>query len=117
MGWNKDFIILLDSDKAGLKEKERYIEKFGIFVEDKIFLLSDIDSDWEKKAIESLFENDDAIELQLESYPESSTFNKTHFNRTIQENLINRTYFEFSDETLDNFELILEFLRTRLEPL
>ncbi|MGQ7856277.1 ATP-dependent nuclease [Pedobacter sp. WC2501] len=115
MGWNKEFIILLDSDKAGQKEKDRYIEKFGIYIEKRIFILSDINDEWCSKALESLFENNDAIKLQLDSYPESSSFNKTHFNRSIQENLINRSYFEFSSDTLDNFESILSFLRKKLD--
>lgn len=115
IGWNKDFIILLDSDKAGNREKERYIEKFGIHLEDKIFLLEDIDSNWNKKALEFLFENDDAFKLQLEIYPESNSFNKTHLGRAIQENLINRSFFEFSDVTVENFERVFEFLCTKLK--
>jgi predicted ATP-dependent endonuclease of OLD family len=117
MGWNKDFIILLDSDKAGIREKERYIEQFGIYLEDKIFLLKDIDITWDKKALEFLFKNDDAFKIQLESYPESNSFNKTHFNRTIQENLINKSYFEFSEDTLESFERIIAFLKTKIKSI
>ena len=37
IGWGKEFIILLDSDKAGNIQKTRYIENFGIIVEKRIF--------------------------------------------------------------------------------
>jgi predicted ATP-dependent endonuclease of OLD family len=114
IGWGKEFIILLDSDKAGKNQKDRYIEKFGLIVEQRIYLLSDIEPIWDKKASETLFENDDSFKFQQKSYPDSTTFNKTHFNRSIQESLINKTRFEFCAETLNNFSKVLDFLNKKI---
>lgn len=114
IGWGKEFVILLDSDKAGIKEKQRYIEKFGIIVENRIFLLSDINKDWEKKELENLFENNDALKFQLRTYTATTSFNKTHFNRSIQESLINKNAFSFSPGTLNNFTRILDFMSTKI---
>lgn len=117
IGWGKEFIILLDSDAEGIKQKERYIEKFGLIVERRIYLLSEIDITFEKKAIEALYDESDKLAIQQKSYPLSSRFNKTHFNRAIQESLINKRYFDFSETTLDNMKKILDFLKARIDEL
>lgn len=117
IGWGKEFIILLDSDKAGKKEKERYIDKFGLIVKQRIYLLSDIDLNWDKKELETLFGETDAFDFQKTAYPETTLFNKTHFNRSIQENLINKKSFNFSTETLDNIKKILDFLSHKMNDL
>jgi energy-coupling factor transporter ATP-binding protein EcfA2 len=115
IGWGREFIILLDSDKAGKVEKQRYIDKFGLIVEKRIYLLSDINVLWDKKELESLFDSSDKIELQKTAYPTTAGFNKTHFNRAIQESLVNKIYFEFSAETLGNMTKILDFLDDKFQ--
>lgn len=114
LGWGKSFLLLLDSDKAGKREKDRYIDKFGPILNDRVFLLSDIQSAWSKKALEGIFENGDALKFQMETYPMTTEYNKTHFNRSIQESLMNRVYFDFCDETCKNFDSILDFLTQRM---
>ena len=114
IGWGKEFIILLDSDKAGNNQKYRYIKKFGIIVEQRIYTLEDINQTWVKKGSEKLFENSEALKFQQTSYPDSTKYNKTHFNRTIQESLINKRDFNFSQETKDNIEKILAFLTEKI---
>lgn len=117
IGWGKEFIILLDSDKEGHKQKIRYIEKFGIIVEQRIYTLQDIDSTWVKNGLEKLFEDSEALIFQQTSYPDSTEYNKTHFNRTIQESLINKRDFDFSHQTKDNVEKILIFLNQKINSL
>lgn len=114
IGWGKEFIILLDSDKEGGRQKERYIDKFGIIVEPRIFTLEDIDSSWKKAKMEKLFNNSEALQFQQTSYPLSTSLNKTHFNRTIQESLINRRSFEFCEQTKNNLDKVWTFLNDKL---
>lgn len=114
IGWAKEFIILLDSDKEGIKQKSRYTDKFGIIVEQRIYTLEDVDSTWTKKGLEKLFEDSEALEFQQTCYPDSTEYNKTHFNRTIQESLINKRDFNFSQQTKDNIEKILLFLTEKI---
>ena len=114
IAWGKEFIILLDSDKAGNNQKSRYIKKFGIIVEQRIYTLEDINQTWVQKGSEKLFENSEALKFQQTSYPDSTKYNKTHFNRTIQESLINKRDFNFSQETKDNIEKILVFLTEKI---
>ncbi len=114
IGWGKEFIILLDSDKEGGKQKDRYIDKFGIIVESRIFTLEDIDPSWKKYKMEKLFDNAEALQFQQTTYPSASSLNKTHFNRTIQECLINRRSFAFSEQTKNNISEVLTFLSNKL---
>lgn len=114
IGWGKEFIILLDSDKEGGKQKERYIEKFGIIAEPRIFTLEDIDASWKKYKMEKLFDNTEALQFQQTAYPSSTTLNKSYFNRTIQESLINKQSFAFSQQTKNNLDKVWTFLDNKL---
>jgi hypothetical protein len=114
LGWGKKFIVLLDSDNEGKNQKDRYSDKFGMRVEGRIYTLQDIDSNWINKGLEKLFEKSEALKFQQTCYPDPKC-NKTHFNRTIQESLINKIPFNFSQETKDNIEKILIFLNTKIK--
>lgn len=114
IGWGKNFIILLDSDKEGQKQKNRYIEEYGIYLESKVFILGDIDNSWSNYKMEDLFTPTDKINLQKSKYPDAKLFKKALFNRTIQEYLINNETFVFDEITRDNFQKVLEFFQTEL---
>lgn len=114
IGWGKEFVILLDSDKEGKKQKQRYIESFGILLESRVFTLEDINPAWKKHTMESLFDKDEILVFQQTAYPSSTSKNKTHFNRTIQEHLINKQSFSFNPQTISNMELVLQFLHDKL---
>lgn len=114
IGWGKPFIILLDSDGAGEIQKARYLDKFGIYLEDKTFILSDINNTWNKKEMENLFEPDDLFNFQKSKYSESKKYLKKQFNRAIQENLMNKTTYSFNSQSIENFDLLLNFLETNM---
>ncbi|WP_026710274.1 AAA family ATPase [Flavobacterium filum] len=117
IGWAKPFIILLDSDKSGKNEKERYIENFGIYLEDRVFLLSDINNEWSNFTLEDLFSKNDLLNFQKSKFIESQKFIKKQFNRVIQENLMNKTFFEFENKTINNIEHVLKFLESKINNL
>lgn len=114
IGWGKEFIVLLDSDKEGNNQKKRYTDKFGIIIETRIFTLEDINPKWKNIDMENLFDKKEALAFLQTNYPLSKSFNKTHFNRTIQESLINRNKYSFAPQTVKNFEKILKFLLKKL---
>jgi len=114
MGWGKSFIILLDSDRAGNTQKDRYIEKFGIFLEDKTFVLSDIEDSWDGFELEKIFKFDDLLLFQKSKFPNSDKFLKKQFNRAIQENLMSKIIFEFSDQTKQNVDALLKFIENNI---
>lgn len=117
LGWAKPFIILLDSDTAGTDEKQRYIDKFGIYLEDKVFNLNDINNSWNKLELEKLFVKEDLFEFQKSKFSDSKKFVKKQFNRVIQENLINKISYKFKNETMENMEAVLSFIEKKINEL
>jgi predicted ATP-dependent endonuclease of OLD family len=112
--WGKDFIILLDSDTEGRKQKERYKELFGIVVHKRLFTLEDIESSWSNHAIEKLFSSNDYLKIQKTINPSSNHFDKKLFHLAIQENLVKGISVTISQETQNNLKKILDFLSTKL---
>ena len=49
LGWGRDFIILLDADKEGRRNRERYLREW-LLKEEQVFTLADIDSAWTGKS-------------------------------------------------------------------
>ena len=113
--WGRNFLILLDSDDAGIKEKKRYNEKFGSIVKDKVFTFDDINSKWIKKDMEDIFEGGDSLSIQKSIYPLDTKVNKTKLNLAIQELLINSTSLEITSQTSKNFELLFDFFDKKLQ--
>lgn len=114
LGWGRRFVVLLDSDKEGEKQKQRYIEKFGSVVSAHLYTLADIEPSWKGKEFEKLFTASELLSIQVSCYPETTTFNKTHFNRAVQENLMRKRAVQVSPETLENLSLVLSFLKGKL---
>ncbi len=112
--WGRNFVILLDSDEEGLKQKKRYIDKFGNILKDKIFTLGDINLKWKGKEIEKVFENNDATKIQFSVYKTDSKLDKKRLNLSIQELLINSISIELTESTTNNFHDIVNFLTTKL---
>lgn len=113
IAWGKQFIILLDSDKEGIKQKSRYEELFGNLIKNKIFILNDINGDW-NKALESLIEKEDLINIQQAVYPSATKYNKTHLNRAIQELYLTEKIPVLSDNTINRFKELIEFCEEKL---
>ncbi len=115
IAWGREFIILLDSDNGGKSQKKRYEDKFGILMENRVFVLSDIDKKWDKSTMEGLFTEAERLKIQRCSYPETEKFNKTHFNRAIQEALLTRREISLSVGTVSKFTKVLDFCSDRLK--
>jgi len=112
--WGKDFIILLDSDTEGQKQKERYKNVFDIVVHERLFTLEDIQSSWSNHAIEKLFSSNDRLNIQQTISPSSNQFDKKLFHFAIQENLVKGISVTISQETQNNFIKVLDFLSAKL---
>lgn len=115
--WGRNFIIILDDDTEGRKQKSRYISLFGQIIESRIFTLKDIDSSWDKYETEDLFSPTDKILVQQKTDPTSSIFHKDNFNRSIQELLINNIKINLSEKTLSNFRSYVKFCKNKLDEL
>lgn len=114
LGWGTSFFVLLDSDKAGVESKTRYIELFGDHIKDSIFTFEDIDSRWSNFETEHLFSISDRIKIQKINYPNEVDYKKKFFNRSIQECYVTSTKVTLEKETNDNFNKVLDLIKLEL---
>jgi 5S rRNA maturation endonuclease (ribonuclease M5) len=114
LGWGRKFIVLLDSDKEGIKQKKRYAEIYGDSIKDLIHIYSDIKSTWLNFETEDLFTFNDKIKLQSNYYPEETKYIKKTLNRSIQELYINNITIELENETKINFKTVFKYFEEKL---
>jgi hypothetical protein len=115
LAWGRQFIVLLDSDNAGTREKERYEKLFGALVKDRIFLLEDINSSWKKKEMEYLFEVSDQNKILKCIYPGNTSFSKKNFNRALQELYLTDQSLALTARTTSRFKKIIHFCSEKLQ--
>lgn len=114
LGWNRKFIVLLDSDSKGKAAQRKYIEDYGIILEDRIFTLNDINNAWKNHDLEHLFTKDELSYIQNKCYSDAKKYSKTQFNRSIQELFIRNEHVELSEETISNFSNLFTFMNDKL---
>jgi energy-coupling factor transporter ATP-binding protein EcfA2 len=115
LAWGRQFVVLLDSDKGGTKEKQRYEDLFGALVQDRIFSLEDINSRWKKTQMELVLEEADRKKIQQTVYKSPTDYNKKDFNRAIQELYLTDQRLKLTARTTARFTKILEFCSQRLK--
>lgn len=115
IAWARNFIVLLDSDAEGEKQKRRYIEKFGPVMENRTFTIADLDSSLQQMAMEKVIEPDDRLLIQRSAYPDATGYGKTLFVRAVQEAVALRHRFQLSQPTLDRAAMILKGAKHLLE--
>ena len=113
-GWARKFIIILDSDKAGVNQKKRYEEDFGVIIKDRVFTLADIDELWKNLSLEHLLTEEERLSIQHTAFPDDITFSKKHFNISIQELMNTKQSVAISLETQNKFTKILEFMNDKI---
>lgn len=110
VGWNLEFVFLLDGDKQGASEKERYVTDFGIKPERVVTLNEFVPS---LKVIEDLVDSDAQktiqAELGLTELP-----NKAQIRRFFQERLASNNTGKLGINFEANAKAVLTGLRSRL---
>lgn len=115
ISWGSNFVILLDSDEAGKSQKNRYENIFEYLLKNRIFDLSDANTNWKNFEMESLFSDNDRVKIQ-KIVSDDQKFNKTHFNRAIQQLLVNNDIeIVLEDSTKNNFIKLIDFMSSRLK--
>lgn len=110
LAWGRDFTILLDGDKPGLAAKERYKNEFGIIIFDEIITLKDIDANF-KFPTEGLFTKEEQLKIIHTFDPNEVEYNKSKFNSALQSLFIQEQKIELSQDTMDKFRKIFEFIK------
>lgn len=114
LSWNKNFQILLDSDHRGEKEKERYIQEFGVNIKDKIHTYKNIDPDWKNFKIEDLYDKTDIDKIMKSIQPKYKDFSKKLFHLEIQNLLASKVDIGITEITKQNFRKVFSFLNFSL---
>lgn len=112
--WGKNFVILLDSDTEGKKQKNRYQNAFSGILNSRIFTFEDVEPLWSNHEMEELFHSGDLLKIQKSVFPDVERFNKKLFNAAIQENLLKKVSVSLSESTTDIFQKLLKFLSEAL---
>ncbi len=117
LGWGRDFIILLDSDGEGEYQKKRYVDRFGVELEARIFTLGDLEPSLAGGPLEGVFEDSDRRSILMTADPglDQVPTDKKSLNRAIQEALIRRLPITLTDGANAAFSSILHALRERLD--
>lgn len=110
LAWGKEFVVLLDSDSEGYGQKERYIDKYGKILEDKIFTLAEALEEQTDSRVEELFEQNDKMRIQKLLDPTTGIFSKKLFYLSMQECLINKHAMPVSVKTKDRFRKLINKL-------
>ncbi len=110
VGWAREFLVLLDGDEEGRRQKERYIEKFGGLVEGRIVTLADVNSEWIGKEMEDLLEEADRLAIQRVAYPAEKEYKKNYFHRAVQEVNVTKVAVKVSRVSRGRFEELRQFL-------
>ena len=113
LAWGKNFIVVLDGDKAGNESKKTYLDAFGNILKGKIFALSDINNIPKNSKLEDCITKEDKIKIQNIADPNIKNYNKKLFNRTLQELYISNKSFNFSDESKKNISNVLSFFDSK----
>ncbi|MBP3303127.1 MAG: AAA family ATPase [Opitutales bacterium] len=107
LAWNKDFLILLDSDKAGKIAKQQYVDSLGPIITSKIKTYDEFVSEIGTSSMEEIFNESERLLVTRLFNPSATKYKKSEFNTAIQEAFINKRKIEFSDETLQKFDNLL----------
>ncbi|NTW89640.1 MAG: AAA family ATPase [Candidatus Moranbacteria bacterium] len=111
--WGKGYLVLLDSDKEGRDQKERYIK--DISDTQHIYTLEDCFSDLKNSTTEKVFTETEKIEISKEFNSELTEYNKNAFNTGIQILLMQKRIPDYlTDETKKKMRKIIEFINGKI---
>jgi hypothetical protein len=114
IGWARTWVALLDSDKAGRSQAERYVAKFGRIVERRILLLADVSGQADARGIESLLTDSDHMAFQQVVDPAATEYNKKPLALGVQEVLVSGVRVALTQTAAKSLDAVLGTLRSRL---
>jgi len=118
LAWNRNFVTMFDSDKAGTDSQKRYIEEIGPDVSGKIFTLQNVDPKWKKITTEDLFSDTEklkVIQACFENHKKEEGYVKSKFNTAVQELYIGNRPSDFNATTVAKFEKIFKYISEKLK--
>lgn len=84
VGWGRNFVVLLDGDAEGERQKARYTRIFGDWIQSRVFTLGDLDANWRGRELEEILSRNDRVRIG-KACGEQGDPGKQKLNRCIQE--------------------------------
>ena len=107
MAWNKNFLILLDGDKAGIKSKTEYIKQFGESIKERIKVYKDFVPEIGDVMMEDIFSDEEKLCITRRFDTLATKYNKSAFNTAVQSAFVNKEIIALSSETIEKFDKLL----------
>lgn len=119
IGWGKKFLILLDADAEGSKQRARYEREFGPILQGRYRLLSDVCGDEGVREIEDLFTLQDRERFVDSVYAPgvARPVRKKALNHAVIEMYARKEPVELLPETTERLANVLKSLHEALEAL
>lgn len=112
--WSRPFVILLDDDAAGRREKKRYREQF-LLSELQVVTLADLDVSLSGKAFEAIYRPDLDNLFDQYSIPRSSPVSKYDYHMLFQYLTAVSPPNVVMNDTLASFGVIVSSITARLD--
>jgi AAA domain, putative AbiEii toxin, Type IV TA system len=114
IGWAKSFLILLDGDKEGEKQLQRYRDKFGPFVAGRCLALPDACGDRDVLEIEDLLSDADRSTIVSAVFGPDQQPTKKLILQSVLELVANKQSVQLEDQTVERFRQLWSELGSRL---
>jgi hypothetical protein len=114
LGWSRSFAVLLDGDKEGGEQRDRYVELFGPLVAGRLTTIADVPELGSARGVESLIDDADRLALQRFAYPTDAAYQKTHLHRSVQELAMTSATVPTTAATNDRFRALHQHLAALL---
>lgn len=110
--WGKKYLVLLDSDTEGRKQKKRYIKDYSS--EENVFTLEDINVLNKNISTEDFFTDNEKIKISQEFNPSISIYNKSAFNTGMQLLFSEKRIPEYlTEETKNKLKDVINFVKSK----
>lgn len=114
LGWGRRFILLLDDDEEGRRQRERYIRNWNLRPS-QVVTLGGLSQDWKGHELEDLLSDRDKKNIGLKFYPDNDgKLSKKEIARALQEKLIRSDASGISKKTALVFQELIMAATERL---
>jgi len=115
LSWGRNLVVLLDSDSEGTRQHERYVERFGEILANRIFGLADLAPALAGQSLDAVFnEGDRDAFASATRRPSGACADKKTFYRAVQEVVAANTVVRLSSAAETSLRAVLMGLNAPL---
>ncbi len=117
IGWGKSFVILLDGDHEGRKQRARYMEEFGPMITGRCVLLPDMCNDQSVSEIEDLLADTDKTKIinAVVAGQATNGASKKLFNQAVMELYARKSKITLGRKSKSRVKVLIDGLTALLD--